>query len=67
MEKKKRRYGLYEGSVSLGVGFEVPKAHTRTDVVSLFLLSTDPDLKLTDTSLAPCLPTCSMLPTMLMD
>jgi hypothetical protein len=41
-KRKIRRHGLVEGSMSLGVGFEVTKAHIRHKV----FLPTDQDGKL---------------------
>jgi hypothetical protein len=51
------RCGLAGGSVSLGVDFEVSDAQARPGV-SLLLLSSDLDVKLSASSPAPCLPTC---------
>ena len=44
------RCGLVGGSMSLGMGFEVLKA--------FFLLPVDPDVELSATSPASCLPAC---------
>lgn len=52
-----RGYGLVEGSMSLRMGFEVSKAQARLDG-SLFLLSKDPDVKLSATCPARCLSAC---------
>lgn len=43
--------------MSLGVGFGVSEAQVRSSV-SLFLLFVDPDIGLSATSSAPCLPAC---------
>jgi hypothetical protein len=56
-----RRCGLVEGSVSLGLGFGVSKAHDKSRV-SLFLLPVDLEIKLLATSPASYLPCAAMLP-----
>ena len=54
----KSRYGLVGGTVLLGVVFEVAKAQARPYGSVSFWLSVDPDVELSATSLAPCLPAC---------
>ena len=43
--------------LSLGVGFEVSDVHARPNV-SLILLLVEPEVELSATSPAPCLPAC---------
>ena len=48
---------LVGGGVSLGMGFGVSNAYARTSVF-LLLMPADPDVELSTTSPAPCLPVC---------
>ena len=52
-----RRCGFVGGSVSLGVGFVISEAQSRSSD-SLFLFSADLDIELSATSPAACLPVC---------
>lgn len=58
------RYGPFGRSVSLGVGLEVSKAQTRSNI-TFFLLPVDLDVELSANSLAPCLPVCHLFPTVI--
>ena len=48
--------GLVGGGVSLGEGFEVSDAQARIKWLSFFLLPANPDVELSGSSPAPCLP-----------
>jgi hypothetical protein len=50
-------FGLVQGSLLLGLDFEISKDHAKPRV-SFFLLPVDPDVGLSATFLAPCLPMC---------
>jgi hypothetical protein len=52
-----RRCGIVRGSMLLGVGFGVSNAQARSSV-TLFLLPANPDVELSATSPASCLPAC---------
>lgn len=47
-------YGLFGGTVLVGVGFEVSRIQNRPSVS--LLMTVNPDVEFTDTSLATCLP-----------
>jgi hypothetical protein len=58
--RKIRRFGLgvHVGEImSLGVGFKVAKAQAKSSD-TLFLLRANPNVKLSDTTPATCLPMC---------
>ena len=55
------RYGLLEGSVSLGMDLGILKFQSQ----SPFLLASDPDVELSATSLASCLHACRHASTMM--
>ena len=59
-------FSIVEGSVSLGVVFEVSEAQVRSSS-SLSLLPVDPDVELSATSPAPCPLCAAKLSTMIMD
>jgi len=52
------RYGLIRGSVSLGTGLESPEALARPSSSLSLPATMDPDVELSATSPAPCLPEC---------
>lgn len=56
-------YGLFGGTVLVGVGFEVSRIQNRPSVS--LLMTVNPDVEFTDTSLATCLLHTSMFLTMM--
>ena len=59
--RRVRRHGLLGGSMSLGVGFELSKAHTGPGFF-LSLLPANQDVKLSAVSPAPYPPMCFHAP-----